>query len=756
MIETLSDISRTNQLQITEPPEETAEKLFQYLFKMGKGIEHFSIKGQFTKEEYSKPDFYKKRHKVIKTEVQKRLAVHGEKQKLADIQYFFSYSGGKNYVFFLSPNKHSGWKDLFCDQWGTSNRERILNLVFKFYLLSQELPIETINGFEELLLMHSASSTKSKKGIVVWGQNLLLKYNRYKVLTLTLSRKSRLFLQEDQFNVLDGEELGELLVYKNKNYYFNRDRDARAKNSIKFMHFPKDNKDYDKFQQTQLYHYQNLMTKLEGLLDECNISYDTLPFQADHYLANPFIKNVESVDTVEIINNSGIDLTELDKLFLQNFLKQQGECTLSFYNNGKTISTYKEIMVEDEKDSSWKITEVVPWANINLDIGKNYLIFNKQFNEDVGSMAYQGDDGLWYPSTKINSKDRVDFYSQLKRRLNYVDKGRFFSTQGMNLDEFKAVSDGKSSWSLLTYTENKIDKDSLYEDTKDFTDGNFLGVENSIAYYLTGQKNGEQWGKFCDKYKIKISPEFQKVLIELGIKNWIRESLANSDIALAVESQPFSEKRFFAIYVRNPKKQKAKAVAVEFLYKEGGIYIKNVLRDLKEIQKRFPFLRKRYNSDELINDQQYFVDEAEKLHISCYTDNYYTPTLIGRYNILEEMDEGKLEIDRKKFNLLPLVLHYHKDVKQTMKNLICLDLKRETFIQYYVPPTSIRPTVGKGFRVYHLIGFDYSKKAIPTDKLIQHPITMLHFNTLTQNVLRISDNSQSSLLQKVAKVFIEN
>ena len=37
----LSDTSRTNQLKITEKPEIVAKKLFQYLFKMGKGIETF-------------------------------------------------------------------------------------------------------------------------------------------------------------------------------------------------------------------------------------------------------------------------------------------------------------------------------------------------------------------------------------------------------------------------------------------------------------------------------------------------------------------------------------------------------------------------------------------------------------------------------------------------------------------------------------------------------------------------------------------
>lgn len=89
--------------------------------------------------------------------------------------------------------------------------------------------------------------------------------------------------------------------------------------------------------------------------------------------------------------------------------------------------------------------------------------------------------------------------------------------------------------------------------------------------------------------------------------------------------------------------------------------------------------------------------------------------------------------------------------------MICFDLRNQEFIQYYVPhAVNIRQTVKKGFRVYHLIGKTYSKETILTSELIKHPIAALHFSTLTHNILKISENSQSSLLQKVAKVLVEN
>jgi len=380
-------------------------------------------------------------------------------------------------------------------------------------------------------------------------------------------------------------------------------------------------------------------------------------------------------------------------------------------------------------------------------------------------MAYQRKkDALWCPSTTLDHKSPVDFYSQLKKRFNYLETGVFVSMQGINIPEFTALANNKSAWALLNYTDKN--RDSLHEDTKAFNEGKLLDVEGYISCYLIGQKDSEQWESFCDKYKIKISPEFQKVLIELGIKNWIAQSLSNPNLGLRITPpKSFPEKQFFSIYVRSPKKKEAKAVAVEFLYKDGCIYIKNVIRDLKEIESKFRFLRKRKNdSEKLIDAQEYLVDESEKLYIRFYTNDFYTPTLIGRFGIIEDMERGELKIDRtiqgqNSSKLLPVVSYYNSEIKpiNQIKNMICLDLKNETFIQYYVPPAqNIVASIQKGFRVYHLIGNRYSTESIPTSELIDHPITALHFSTLTQDVLKLGENSQLSLLQKVAKVLIEN
>jgi len=775
----LSDISRTNQIKIQQSPEEVAEKLFQFLFKSGRGIEYFSIKGWYSKdnqqqnEKLSTDDFFRRRHKDIKLEIQKRLAEYGETSDLSSIQYFLSYADGNNYVFFLSPNKtHSGWKQLFSERWGTSNRERIFNLVLKFYILSQGLPSETINGFEELILVHSKNLSEKKGALLIWGQTLYVKYNYHSVLTLTLSRKSMRFLPKDQYNVLDGGDVGELLIHKKQNYYFERKRDARSANSIAFMRFDAKDENYEKFKQTQLFHYHNLTSKLESFLKECGIAFTSLDFQANHFLENPFINNIEAVQSLEIINNTGYDLSSLDKSLLKNFLKYQGVQFLTFYNEGKTIGKYS--LAESEDDPCWEISECVPWADVVLERDKNYLVFNRQLDEESGSMAYQREDGLWIPSSDLSDKSKVDFYSQLKRKFSFLQSGEFFSTQGINLTKFSALTNSESdeingTASVLVYnhTQKKVNKDALLEDVREFTSTRYVDTDDLIVAYLSGQSDVDTLGSFIEKYNIKTAPEYQKVLIELGIKNWIRESIRNFEVGLPVDSQAFPEKHFFSIYVRSPRKQESKIVAVEFVYRNGFIYIKDIMRDSRQIASRFPFLKTRKNQPNvLINDQEYFVDEESQIYINCYTDDNFTPILIGRLDILQNLADGTLEVNRQtkdenSSRLLPLVSFYNGDIRPVnrIQNMICFDLKNETFIQYYVPSgKGLERTIKRGFRVYHLIGKTYGehKQDIPTSELIKHPITALHFSTLTQNILKISENSQASLLQKVAKVLIEN
>ena len=774
LTEASSDISRTNQLKIDDTLEEVAEKLFQYLFKLGKGIDHFSIKGWSQKDEDSSSDYYQSRHKYIKVEIKKRLAEYGEAPEYADIQYF--YSRTNSVVFFLSPNnKNSGWKELFITKYST-DRERIFNLIFKVYILSQTLPTETIRGFEELLLTHQTSPSKTKDALFVWGQNVYVHFNYHNVLTLSLSRKLRMFLPQDKFTTVDGDDLGEMQVYQNKKYYYKRDLDARRKNYIYFMRFDDVNPPFEKFKKTQVYYYHKLMTYLENFLRECDIPCTRLDFQTNFFLEDPFVDSsslefVKSLRELEIINNTGTDLSDLDKLFLQNFLFQQGIITTHFFNSGKTISRYELCNCDSDEDSCWRITEVVPWSSIELSKNQNYLVFNRLLeeedgSEDSGSMAYQRQDGLWIASSEIEGKEKVDFYSSLKRRANYLETGDFISIQGINLSGFVAVGNEEDQDAVLKFPEKKVDKDkdALLSETREYTDGQLLEVKDSIYFYLMRQTDHSLWEKFVDNYRIKISPEFTKVLIELGIKSWIRESMSNPTLGLPITKQPFAQKQFYTIYVRTRRNQEARAVAVKFLYEDGAVFIQDIVRGTGQVTRKFPFLKRSIKSNELINNQQYFVDEENQTYISCYTSDDFTPTLIGRNGILEEAEAGTLKIDRQakedgSARLFPLVSYYSGAIKpiNRIQDMICFDRSNDSFIQYYVPSKiGLDRTIKRGFRVYHLIGKTYSGDSIPTSELMENPIVALHFNTLTQNILKISENSQSSLLQKVARVLIEN
>lgn len=771
-----SDVSRTNQLKITDDVAVMAEKLYLYLYSQGKGIEHFPLNGKITNPD-GMPISYQDLHHRIKEEIRNRLIEAGQNPSVTDIHYHVVSAKDGRSVYFLSPNKdHSGWKRFFESD--LNAREKIFNLVFKFYLLSQHKEVEEISGSEGMLFINELKLSKDKKSLYVWGQEAYVTYNKFHVLRLNLTRKQRLFLPaKDQYQTVDGGDLGEIILHQDKKYYYNRDLDGRDKNSIYFMRFDdKEGGDLEKFRKTQLYLYQRLMTEMERFLETCGIVPGDQNFQADCYLEKPFVDEekmdyAKDLRSLTIINNTGVDFTDDDQEFLQNFLNHQGIPDLYFFEHGKTVCEYEKIEGEGE-ENLWRIYFNIPCSAVRLRTTENYLVFNRTLDEDEGtSMAYKRkEDDLWVASSAIGNKQEVDFYSELKRKYAFVSSGAFYCMQGVNMQRFTPIeTQDVQETTILEYLPEKINRDTLLLDAQPFCGEWLLDVHGSILAYLQKQKDHKEWEAFCKRHKVKISPEFQKVLVELGIKSWMREGLANQTLGLPIASQAFSEQSCWAIYVRSPRYGEEKAVAVKFLYKDGKIYIKSVISDKSEIENKFRFLRRRTYSKgteeaKLMNDQHIFADDDSGVYISYYTDNYFTPILIGRPNLLEDVKADKIKINRTNkgetgSRILPLVMHYNARTSpvNSIANMVCFDLKNKTFIQYFVPPKmGLDRMVKHGFRVYHMIANRYSGAPLTVEEMINHPIVALHFNTLTQNVLRINENSQSSLLMKVARVLVEN
>lgn len=763
----LSDISRTNQLQLLGDCDDIAEKLYQYLRKNGKGIDLFPT-SVIKPNTVSQKDYYRERDPLIREEVKKRLLATGKPITSNDIQYFLAESENGSYVFFLTSNtRHSGWIDLF--RANVKNREKILNLCFKLYLMGQMLPFETINGFEELLIYHSQYDDKKKTDIShVWGQSISVHYNKHGVVSLYLSRQKRSFQRKD-FRTMDADELGEIVITRgNKRYVFSGKGDGRDKNFIDFMRFD------DKFQSSQLYYYQRLKTDLETFLSECEIGFTLQDFQANAYLEDHFVDQeslsaATAFDRLAIINNTGANFLPAEMDFLRNFFIQHGVSQVEFGFDGQTVNEYEMIPGETETDHLWKISTIIPWSTVRLHPDWNYLVINKSLHEDSGSMAFQRKDGLWEPSSEIDDLDDVDFYSDLKRRFTFVSSGTFFCMQGVNVEKFIPIKASDDDTMAVMRCPKKLDENSIAAAAYPFTDGLYLDTSQNILYFLSRQTDKDEWHQFCSKEGISVTSEYKKILSEMGIKSWIRASTRSNAIGLPIEGQAFSEQSFWAIYVKSPRYKDTKAVAVRYLFQNECIHIKEILTDTSQIRDRFPFLRSsqrktQTGENKLLNGQEYLADEDAEISINCYTSNAFTPILIGRPQLLEDVAAGNIKINRTTMGdegsrVLPLVMFYNRDTKpvRLIQDRVCLDLKQTEYIQYFVPPhQGLQEKTKRAFRVYHLYGITYQGSKLSTEQLVNNPIVALHFSTLTQNILRIGENSQASLLQKVAKVLVEN
>ena len=96
----------------------------------------------------------------------------------------------------------------------------------------------------------------------------------------------------------------------------------------------------------------------------------------------------------------------------------------------------------------------------------------------------QRDDGLWCPSTKLEGRSHIDFYSQLKCKYNYLDTGEFYSIQGINIPEFKIIQQIKqgrkkegeeTKLSVFSHFSN-INADDILQDCQPFSDGQYVTV----------------------------------------------------------------------------------------------------------------------------------------------------------------------------------------------------------------------------------------------------------------------------------------
>jgi hypothetical protein len=383
-------------------------------------------------------------------------------------------------------------------------------------------------------------------------------------------------------------------------------------------------------------------------------------------------------------------------------------------------------------------------------------------------------DNSWVTSSDIDDEKTVDFYSDLKRRYAYLATHAFYCLQGVNVDSLIPLGDedAKDTTTLMRYAPKaykETEVDAILAETRTFTDGRYLELHASILAYLQQQPNSQAWKKFCSSHGITISSEFRKIISEMGIKSWLRAAVRDHSIGLSVEPQEFDEQEFWAIYVRSPKWSNEMTAGVKFLYSKGTIYIQDILTDTKEFRKRFWFLsthkpKKDGDDGKLFDDQQYFTDEKAQIYINCYSGRSFTPILIGRPNLLEDVESGAIKIDRTNkgehaSRVLPLVMYYNASTNPINKiqRRVCLDTNHDGFIQYYVPPRiTLKNSVKHAFRPYHLYGNTYSKQTLDTATLMRNPMVALHFSTLTNNILRLGENSQTSLLLKVARVLVEN
>lgn len=816
MFELQSDESRTNQLKITNKDYEIwGDNIFQWLFQRNMAIGSFSVDddGDYKipkakkEEDDSESKFhrkYKARHQYIKKEIQKRNSQIGVSQKLSQVEY--SLYG--RMVFYLVPtNKRasSKWiKDFKSpSEDGVRVRERILNLVFKLYLLQNHLidlmPEDNcLTGLEQLVLIH-AKERDENGTLMVYGYSISFIYNKYETVSLRLQNKGYKVGNGLHATFDSGGDMGDITI-SGKDYSFEKKLDGRA-NQPPFVIFPQESRYpiYEDrvraFSKCKLYLFQAAMDQLIAFFEECKIPVQELPFSATHYIDSPFLreKNIKcNLKPLMILNNTGQDFSESKKDFLMAVLNNMGYSSVSYFEDGATINTYKmgrwvdEAFVPEEEYKApdknhrkvWDISEQIPWDSIKLTADYAYLVFNKILKKSgQGSSVAQLDDehdGYWtLPKKEIKKGCRKDFYTTLRGKALEINKSttnELVCIQGINADAWEEIKHrSQKKYAIFTLTDPKAKANDI--------------EEFDMPYQVLSQLKKRNCRKPFDPKKdldapVKFSPEFDKALSELYYKMWFAEALDTKDIfskaffdtQIDNRLYPIKPFKFESVFTRTPRGGDTEIAVVQFRYENGVIYVENKYCDTQKAEEEygqcFQRITRGKNARRILDGQKLLVDRQRRIYVTGYWSINYSPTLIGHPNLMASIKEGTAELKKTKPDpMLPIVRYFsldpqkNKQITTAAKNLVYLDLSNENFIQYFVPP-KMGPQfeIAKGFTVYHLMGFTFENKKInlKTADLINDPLVTIFLHTLTTDMLRISENSKTSFLHKLPRIIIEN
>lgn len=367
------------------------------------------------------------------------------------------------------------------------------------------------------------------------------------------------------------------------------------------------------------------------------------------------------------------------------------------FEKGKKDRVLSQV-VSEFKDNNAIVKSHTPMLN-DLDDQKSYLVLNASETKGGSSISAVGIsiemNTFWDAFRKVSpdKREALDYYTRLK--IERFDQQGSHVIQGLNV---------------------------------------FDGERESLD-----RKTGESFA---------ISPhKLNRIKSELWLKERVFRYGEFSDITL-----PKGE--FTLIYVRSlfGKKMNFFVSVVDVEIKENSLSIISSKIVNSELRLRLdcPFLGKR----KMFNDSFYIYDRHQKTLLTSYSSDR-VPQIIGNTEVdnisLNESEE--LIVNRKSATDISVLPYYLLPKERKQYHHIYLQERGPDLLYFVAPKQRPNQDIAKQNRISNILTFDEQGNLL---KALEQPVTKVFLSSFTEDILRINEVSKSSLLEKIAKLYLEN
>lgn len=370
----------------------------------------------------------------------------------------------------------------------------------------------------------------------------------------------------------------------------------------------------------------------------------------------------------------------------------------------------------------------------------------------------------------ISNDQRQQLYKQLSKELNPKEittheKLPHFDNLSadscylvLNSSQIKngssVIIDGKvknTFWDALAHSEKYGTEDLDYYSTLKiarFKSNAPITLQGLNIGKLTQNRTDRSTSEVTTVFKPASVHKINKIKTELWLKGKVFFDKYIEEIDLP-------DCQLTLVYIRMPGgrwSQKMHSSIVRLRVLNGTLTINSQQNHASEQRLRFdcPFLEKR----DLYNDSFYMFDEEDEVLLTAYNTDRI-PRIIGNQQV-DSLEVAAKNNDRvgRGAKIKETILPYYLLLKERKQYHHIFLQQRENDLLYFVSKINgPKQTIEKQNLIYNILTFDLDGNIL---NALDQTVTEIYLKSFTDNILKLGEVSKSSLLEKMAKIHIEN